>query len=968
MKKLRIISVMLLSLLVLFTITGFFVLPPVLTSVLTKNLSQALHRDVAIGQVKVNPYTLVLEVLDLSIGERDRPESFVSFGSLHVNAEWDSLFRRAPVVREVKLDRPSIRITRFEGGTYNFSDLIKGGEKREDSRPLSFSVSNIQVTNGTVVIDDQPVHKIHRAEGIALTIPFISNMPHYSHIFVQPSFQAIINGTPLVLAGKSKPFSESLESTLSLDLKHIDIPEYLAYLPVDLGFTIQNGLLDLTATATFRQFQDRRGPESSLTGQVVCRELAVIQRDGEPILSLPSLAVDLSPSQIFQKKFHVQKIAISTPELNVTRDKTGTLNLIEAFRKTSFREESPHREEGNGAAPVTLVIDEIILSGGKVAYTDDSGSSRVRIAAKGLSVTARGITTEGRGGGTIDVACSLNETGRLSLGTSFTMKPLTAENSLSLEGFQPAWVQPLFVEKMPGLIRRGTLATTGSLRIARQEGRTLQARFTGDVRVADFASVDRVHAEELVSWKDLAINGLDFSLNPGRLAIRAVTVSSPAALVIVNPDGTTNIGGMSGGRDTGARGTPPETQEASQVKTALESISVAMVTVKDGRFSFSDRSVTPRYTTSLTEITGSIAGLTSNAFRKADVNLAARLDKRAPLSITGSMNPLREDLFVDLAVTMKNMELTRVSPYSGKFAGYAVEKGKLSVDLKYFIDKKVLTAENDVLIDQFTFGESVESTHATKLPVKLAVALLKDSSGKIELHLPVSGRTDDPEFSVGKVILQTIVNILEKAATSPFALLGALYPGAAELNTIAFEPGKALLTDESRNKLSGLAKILQEKPSLNLELTGYVDTEQDRTGLVTTLFERKLKAVKLRDLLGAGKQAPHVDEIVIEPNEYSMYLKKAYAAETFDKPSSVLGMEKTLPDEEMKKLILDHISVSDDDLRDLAVKRSQRVQDELIETLRIAAPRVFLVEPDPFNPENQDSASAVRSRVSVTIR
>ena len=961
MKKLRTILIIILCLLVVFTITGFFVLPPVLVSVASKNLGQALHRQVTIRKIKVNPYTLAIEVQDLSIKDRERTQAFVSFGSLMIDMEWISLFRRAPVVREVRLDRPSVRIIRFQDNTYNFSDLLKPEEKKT-GKPLSFSVSNIQITGGTVVFDDRPVHKTHTAEGITLAIPFLSNMPHLTDVFVQPSFKAVINGTPITLKGRSKPFSESLESTLTIDLKEIDVPSYLAYLPMKLGFAMESCRADLNATVTFRQFRDKRRPESSTSGSVVLRDIAVNDLAGGRLFTLPTLAVTIAPSQVLQKKIHIRKLDIASPELTLSRDKAGTLNVARALEKTNpGAKPSVSSGDGRPAEPLVLTIDDIILAGGKVSYSDASGSSPVKIDAGDLSVAARGISTAGEGGGTAEITCSVNRTGRLSLGTSFVFRPLSADITLTLEGFQPAWVQPYFIDKVPVLVRRGMLSSKGRVRLARTEGRPLDLKFTGDVRVTEFASVDRARAEDLVSWKDLSITGIDFALNPGRLAIGEVSLSAPVSAYIINQDGTSNLSAVAGRKEASTETPAPDTKEK-----ALQRISVGKVNVAGGRFTFTDRSVTPKYTSSLSGIGGTVTGLSSDEFKKATVNLRARLDNQAPIVIAGSINPFKEDLFVDLTASLKNMELSPVTPYSGKYAGYVIDKGKLSLDLKYSIDKKELSASNDVLIDQLTFGDAVDSKDATKLPVKLAVALLRDSNGKIDLHLPVTGRTDDPEFHVGKVILQIIVNLLEKAATSPFALLEALYPGAAELNTIVFQPGRTTLTDEGRNKLSELAKIMNDRPSLNLEIKGYVDAQRDREGLVTTLFERKLKAVKLKDLLRAGKQASNVDVIVIEPGEYGPCLKKAYAAETFKKPSNFLGMEKTLPDEEMKKLILDHITVSDDDLKDLASARSSRVRDELIEVHSIDAGRIFLVETDPFKPDPQDAVAS--SRVDLTIR
>jgi uncharacterized protein involved in outer membrane biogenesis len=403
MKKLRTMAIVLGCLVVVFTITGFFILPPVLTSVASKNLGKALHRQVTIQKIRVNPYTLVIEVRGLSIKDQDRPEAFVSVGSLMVNVEWVSLFKRAPVVREVKLDRPSVRIIRFADNTYNFSDLLKG-EKKKEEKPLSFSVSNIQITHGTVVMDDRPVHKTHTAEGITLAIPFLSNMPHLSDIFVQPSFQAVINKTPISLKGRSKPFSESLESTLTLDLKKIDIPSYLAYLPVKPGFTLESGLVDVNATVTFRQFRDKRKPESSVSGLVVLRDLTVTELSGNRLFTLPSLSITVAPSQVLQKKIHIRKIAISSPELNVNRDKKGTLNLAQALKTTNTGTKPSTPPKAQGASdPLVILIDEITLAGGRVAYADSSGSSPVKITCDDLSVRAGGISTEKKGGGKVDV-------------------------------------------------------------------------------------------------------------------------------------------------------------------------------------------------------------------------------------------------------------------------------------------------------------------------------------------------------------------------------------------------------------------------------------------------------------------------------------------------------------------------------------------------------------------------------------
>lgn len=255
------------------------------------------------------------------------------------------------------------------------------------------------------------------------------------------------------------------------------------------------------------------------------------------------------------------------------------------------------------------------------------------------------------------------------------------------------------------------------------------------------------------------------------------------------------------------------------------------MTIKRGRVDFYDRTLDPHYFTHLVDIDGRISGLLSEESAVADLEVRAKLDDYAPLEIVGKINPLREDIFVDVKVRFKDMDLTSLTPYSGKYVGYTIQKGKLSLDLEYLIEKRKLDSENRIVLDQFTFGERVESPHATRLPVKLAVALLKDRNGLIKLDIPVRGTLDDPKFSVWRVILQVIVNLVTKAVTSPFALLGAIVGSGEEISYVEFEEGTAALNKVNLKKIENLARVMEERPELKLEIEGHVDVEKDKDAL-----------------------------------------------------------------------------------------------------------------------------------------
>ena len=391
-------------------------------------------------------------------------------------------------------------------------------------------------------------------------------------------------------------------------------------------------------------------------------------------------------------------------------------------------------------------------------------------------------------------------------------------------------------------------------------------------------------------------------------------------------------------------------------------IRIDEVTLQGGTILFNDRLIKPNVTATMTQVTGRVAGLMSEPTSRASVDLRGRLANQAPLSITGQINPLAGDLFADLKISFRDIELPPLTPYAGKYAGYAIEKGKLSLDLSYLIDKRQIKAENRVFIDQFTFGQKVDSPDALKLPVGLAVSLLKDRDGRINLDIPVSGSLDDPKFKLGRVIWQVIVNLLTKAVTAPFALLGSMFGGDGEqLSYLEFAPGSASPDAAGVTKLEQLAKALTDRQALSLEVTGHIDPAKDKEGLLQAALERRLKAQRYTELARAGSTPESVDAVSIDPADTERLLRKAYKAEKFAKPRNAIGLEKSLPREEMEKLMLANLAVTDDDLRQLALRRAQAVKDNLTAKGGVPSERIFLMEPKSLAASPREKVAASRA-------
>jgi len=301
-----------------------------------------------------------------------------------------------------------------------------------------------------------------------------------------------------------------------------------------------------------------------------------------------------------------------------------------------------------------------------------------------------------------------------------------------------------------------------------------------------------------------------------------------------------------------------------------------------------------------------------------------------------------------------------LSPYSGKYVGFGIQKGKLSVKLHYLIDERKLTATNNVVLNQLTFGDRVESPDATKLPVQLAVALLKDRNGVITFDLPVSGSLDDPHFSVGGIVFRAIVNLIVKIITSPFALLGALGGHGEELAYIEFAPGSMALDKASEDKINAIAKALADRPALKLDIAGRTDPAADREGLKRAALEHKVRLQKFNDLVRAGTPPASADEVEIAASEYEPLLVRAYKATDFPKPRNAIGLVKDVPREEMETLMLTNTTVSEEDMRLLAEHRAQAVRDRLVVGAHVPAERVFLVVPKLGSEGIKDKGKATR--------
>lgn len=976
------ILIVIIAFVVLIGIAGFLILPSVLKPVLTKKISEALHREASVDQIKINPYSFSAIIRGFKLADPGQKTPFVAFDELYVNVNvMTSVFRRALILEEIRLNKPYVGVTRKTDGSYNFSDLIPKTQAKEEepAKPFLFSLNNIQIIKGDIDFRDRPNKTDHSIREFNASVPFISNIDYYMKNYVEPKFSAIVNGHTLTAAGKTQPFLTSRATSFDIDMQDIDVPFYWQYVPVPMNFRLTEARLDTKLQLTFLIHQDQ-SPELKLTGKAALRKVTLDDLQGNKILRLPSLTVNLASIEPFVSKIHLAQIALDTPQLVIRRDKQGHINLLNLVGpnkkdeqpKTSDTPDKPADPSGK-KRELSLLIDRFLIDKADITFSDERPAHPAKIEINPLRLSVSNFSLKKGDVADVDLALVMDKTSAISAKGPLGIKPLSADLALEVKRLAIRPFQPYFTESVQLDVLRGAIATVGKISLNQDEKSKPRIKYTGNLSVSNLATIDKANAHDFIKWKQLHFQSLAAGYNPFFVNIKEISFKDFFAKIIINAGGSTNIKDILGAskKETDKPNTPQETPPPQHVQSAKpdqapSNIKIGKVSFQGGTVDFADRNIQPNYAVTMLNLKGSVTGLSSQEISRAKVDLKGNIGYGSPLEIAGTINPLIKDLFADIKISFKDLEMSPVTPYTSKYLGYPITKGKLNFEVSYRIDKRKLKAENKVFFDQLTFGDKVESPDAIKAPVTLAVSLLTDRNGQINLDIPVSGSLDDPKFKIWPIVWQILVNLITKAVTAPFALLSSLTGGGEEMSYIEFDYGSAGLPEAGLKKIGALSKALYERPNLRLDIEAYVDPTQDKEALKKAEFNRLIKTQKLKEMIKNGQTPVPLGNISIPQPEYEKYLTLAYKAADFPKPRTLLGIAKTLPPPEMEKLLHNSITITDGDLTELSARRAQTVREQLLEKGSIEPARLFVVKAASLAPEKKEKVKD--SRVGFKLK
>jgi hypothetical protein len=862
-----------------------------------------------------------LKVGDLSLSERSGTP-IVRIPSLAIAIEGFDVFGRSANVRSIVADGPELDLRRDLQGGLNLAALFPAADSTPGSGPsFGFRVGSIAVNHGTVRLADAAVRP-----------PFTSTLGDVSVGIMDLLSSGERNGevtfsftsdTGAHVAHRGMFALAPFRTEGRMELSGLRLARLFPYYAGALNLAVDDGTLDGTTNVRF----DGKDATLALTNlEATARKLKLrVADDREALWRMPELTVRGGSVDVGKHAIVFDAIEARGAEASIRRAADGGFNFERLVRA---------RPEGTAAAGESetwsVLANRVAMDDFAGTFTDETVSPPARIALSRVSLKGENISSSGNAKGNVRLQATVNKRGTISAAGSIMPAPFAASLDVQANAIELVPFQAYVSRSARVIVTGGNVSVKGAAEISAST--PARGAFKGEVVVRELAALDEGNQSDLLKWKTLRVGGIEAQLEPLAVAVEEVAVDDLFARLLLNENGEFNLQQLA--RTEASAPEPP---------TAMSWFRLGKAKLANGSIDFTDHFIRPNYSAKLTGLTGSLSALASD--KPADIDVRGNVQGTAPLEISGRINPLGPNLFLDVKASATDIELPPLSPYSGKYVGYGIEKGKLSMKVSYQVDNRKLKAQNSIVLDQLTFGEKVESPDAINAPVQFAVSLLKDADGVIRFDLPVGGSLDDPDFSVGGLVFRAIVGLVVKIVTAPFAALGSLSGHGEELAYIEFAPGSAALDKAGEEKVKAVAKALADRPALRLDVAGRVDPVADREALKRSTVEREVKQQKFKDLVASGAPPASVEAVEVPPSEYEALLKRAYRAGDFSKPRNLIGIPKDLPREEMEALLLANAAASDEDLRSLANRRAQAVLAHFTGVERVTSDRVFVTAP-----------------------
>jgi hypothetical protein len=1016
------------ALALLYIVAGFFVAPPIIRKQIVQNAATKLGREVVIERVRFNPLNLSMSLQGFALKDPDGT-AFVAFDEFYVNFQTSSLFRWAYTFKEVRLDSLRTHVRVMPDGKTNFADIIetleaqktleakkaRRSQRPQDAPPIE-KPSIPRVVIGDIQLNGAWLHATNlqapEPEEAAFT-PVTLRLFDFTTIPNKEGDYTIgatgPEGGKWRWKGRVMFEPPSSSGTFTIENAHLERVWEIAKNRVT--FEITKGLLGLTLDYSVEARGDTVVASVS-NGSLSLDGFTLRKKGVEPdLFTLDSLRVSGVNVRYPEQDVSIGRVLFSGADILAWLTPAREINWLSVFppipadsaaqgntavadsagtvpgqARTGALASAPGDSSPSPAAPLwTVSVAEIAVDDLSFAFTDSTTTPPFSIGIDPLDLTLRGVSSKPEAEFALDADATIEKTGKLAVNGVVAALPPSARVKAELSGFPLPIFQPYIKPFALLEIVSGTVGASGEIEISGVEPNTIpRVVFKGTAGSKNFVTKDTKNDENLVSWRSLDLSGISYS--PERIHVSEVRSSGAYAKIVVYPDRTTNLAAVfapsmpkdsttadslaASGEEAAAR--PKKKSSPPPIPTTVD-----IVKISDCTTDFSDFSLILPFTAAIHSLGGDIRGLSSVDTSRAGVTLDGSVNPSGLVTVRGEINPLRGDLYTDLAVVFKDFDLPALTPYSGHFAGREIDKGKMMLDLKYRVAQRELLGENKIVLDQLELGRKVESPDATSLPVGLAIALLKNRDGVIDLDIPVKGNLDDPKFSIKDVIFDVLVNIVTKAVMAPFSLLGKLVGFGGddeEMSYVDFEPGSRGLTTAEQEKIVKLGEALNERPQLRLDVRGRCHPDEDSKAIKKQKFAAFVTARIQKDpkkytpAQGAAYPVKLLRDLYDERfgKDAAKTLEERFQVPKLDEEGKPKGDDTVLDEPafcaEIEKALTDLQPVEPGELNTLALDRSTGIKNILVQTDGVDPTRIFILDPD-----DQGELKDARIRLELSL-
>lgn len=896
-----------------------------------KNFQRDLNTEI----ILFNPFTLSLVIRKASLPERNG-EPFTGFSYGEVNFSLESIWSAGLVFDAVRFEDFYVDVFLRKDGNFNFSDLIEANESGDSTEPATESSS----PPGLTVRDFHFHSKWIKFTDQSRVKPFST---HYNglDIAVRDLSTIIEEGKPYSFEAKDEAGGvlrweghvsvPGAHSDGSLSLSNISLAPLSRFIEPWVKFELTQGHLDVAGkySINWADTLSYQIDQASLT----LKETRLAPQNTEALpdtdISLDELHISGVTVDGSTEKVSVESVALNAAKINGWSQESQ-VSLAELFATRSSTEpveESPPSNWSIAVNSTTILDSEIHW---RSEFTEPS-----LISVTPIAVNVSGLHWPLAGEAKADLSLVINDTANLKLEALVVLDSGNGSVQYALDELPLIWFNPNMPESVSASIGSGLVGLTGSVELEEFSA----AKVSSDGVVSNF-SVSIEEAEKAItSWDTLRWKKLAVDLTQKEIVLEELLVDSYSGRLHIHADGTINAQRalMSEAESTTEK--PVETDSPSEPWA----FSVPSISITDSDLDFMDESLPIPFRTVIGGLNGSISGLGSKASDEASVDLLGSVDGYAPVKLAGTAKPFAKTPALDLGLTFDGVDLARLTPYSGTYAGRAIDRGVLNLNLHYKLNDSKLAGDNQLVIEQLKLGDKVESDKAVDLPLGLAIALLTDANGVIDLAVPVSGNIDDPKFGLGSVIFSALVNIITKAITAPFSLLANLIGSEEDLQRVTFPSGVAELDEAGKGKLRDLTGAMVQRPELILVIAGRIHPEADPL----ELQNEKVKAESIENGMT-------LEQWNSKGPQWEKTIGKKYSKLDIEESDSPVSMADQF------KAVVASVVIEPGHLEKLAEERAVAVKRFLVNEAQLPAERSVIEKFDPAEEANLFSGTELK--------